>query len=133
MKIIKENPPFYNNIIEAGMNPHSEAIYAYGDIIYNPANIFIPDYLLIHEEVHSKQQGNNPKDWWDRYLSDSYFRIEQESEAYAKQYDFMSSKIKDRNQRYKLLLNISNILASPIYGNIISRYGAYDLIKSKIK
>ncbi len=133
MKILIENPPVYDSIIDHGMRPNERTVYTYGDTLYNPNNLIIPDDLMRHEETHSEQQGNDPDAWWGRYLIDPYFRISQEVEAYANQYDFMCQKIKDRNQRSKILLNISQILSSPVYGNMIGQSDAYQIIKNKAK
>ena len=133
MQIKIEYPPIYEDIISAGMQPHSGTIYTYGDTIYNPGRVEIPEYLMIHEEVHSKQQGADPDAWWGRYLIDQYFRVDQEGEAYAKQYDFMCKKIKDRNQRNRLLIDLSKILASPVYGSCVTTSGAMEIIRKKSK
>jgi hypothetical protein len=133
MKILIEYPPIYEDIINAGMQPHGGTIYTYGDTIYNPGRVEIPEYLMIHEEVHSKQQGADPDAWWGRYLIDQYFRTDQEAEAYAKQYDFMCKKIKDRNQRNRLLIDLSKILTSPVYGLQLSASSAMKFIKDKAK
>jgi hypothetical protein len=133
MKILREYPPIYEDIINYGMHPRQGTIFTYGDTIYNPDGIEIPEYLMIHEEVHSKQQGADPDAWWGRYLIDEYFRIEQETEAYAKQYDFMCKKVKDRNQRNRLLIDIAKIVSSPTYGNVITTSAAMIQIKNKSK
>lgn len=133
MEVLREHPPIYEDIINAGMHPSAGTIFTYGDTIYNPHGVNIPEYLLVHEEVHSKQQGEDPNGWWSRYLDDQYFRIDQETEAYAKQYDFMCKTIKDRNQRNDILIDIARILSSSLYGEVISTSGAITELKKKIK
>ena len=135
MKIIHENPPdkLLNAIINNGMHPHSLVIYTYGDTIYNPSGTDIPDHLLIHEETHCEQQGNDPKGWWIRYLIDQYFRIEQETEAYTRQFAYICTTVKDRNQRHRICLDLAKILAGPIYGNVIGQMNVYQKIKSLSK
>lgn len=115
------------------MHPHEGVIYTYGDVIYNPSNISIPEHLIVHESTHCEQQGNDPDAWWGRYLIDSYFRIEQETEAYARQFAFICRKVKDRNQRHRICLDLARILAGPIYGNVIGQMSAYQKIKSLSK
>lgn len=131
MKILNEKPPIYDAIIQNGMQPHAGVIYTYKDTIYNPSGADIPDHLIVHEETHSRQQGDNPDNWWGRYLTDQYFRIEQESEAYARQFAFICNKVKDRNQRNRILLDLALVLSGPIYGNVISQQNAMKIIKSK--
>ena len=133
MKILNEQPPMLNEILGAGMLPNETTIFTYGDTIYNPGGHELSDHLIEHEETHCDQQGNDPKKWWERYLIDPYFRIEQESEAYANQFAYICAKVKDRNQRAKICLDLARVLSGPLYGNIISQQNAYNTIKVKSK
>ena len=92
----------------------------YGDVIYNPSgnNISLP--LLRHEETHSKQQGNDPKGWWVKYLNDKEFRLSQEIPAYQVQYKEARKLIKDRNKLFKYAVSLAKDLSSEMYGNAIS-------------
>lgn len=130
MQIIKDYPPIYQAIIDAGMNPHEGVIYTYGDAIYNPNGIELPDHLIKHEETHSRQQRSDVDAWWGRYLIDPYFRIDQEVEAYAVQYKFICQTMKDRNQRARVLTDFARTLSGPLYGNIIGHQAAFKMIKS---
>lgn len=136
MKIINENPPNLEMIIGAGMKPTTGTIYTYGDTIYVPnGSTSLPDDLIEHERVHSIQQGSDPDAWWTRFINDQYFRIDQESEAYGYQYNFLCKKFKDRNKRNLILLDLSRLLSSPIYGSVVNQSDARRLIlnKSNIK
>jgi len=80
-----------------------------------------PD-LLIHEQIHFKQQEKLGVDEWvNRYIDDKDFRLEQEIEAYKNQIN----SIKDRNARERMKVWASNILSSKLYGNIINSREAY--------
>lgn len=130
MKIVNEKPPFLDKIISAGMNPNLDrTVFTYGDTIYNPSGKEIPEYLLVHEEVHSKQQGNKPKEWWEQYIKDQKFRLQQETEAYAAQLAFMCSEQRDRNQRARVLHEIAVTLSGPTYGKSID----YQLASKTVK
>ena len=134
MKIKKnEKPPIYDQIVQAGMNPSLNAIYTYGDTIYVPSGREVPDDIIAHEETHCDQQGADPDAWWSRYLDDPYFRIQQETEAYAVQYDFICETTKDRNWRDKILRRMATVLSGPTYGNVIGSQSAYSMIKNKAK
>lgn len=133
MKIINEYPPIYQALLELGMSPSPTVIFAYDNAIYNPSGRHVYDHEEAHEATHFKQQGDDPDYWWDRYMQDPYFRIEQEVEAYANQYDFLCTRIKDRNQRFKVLYDLARILSGPTYGNVISHQSALSLIKNKTK
>lgn len=131
MEIVIGNPPIYNAIIGAGLRPSATTIYTYGDKIYNPNNIFIPDHLMVHEAEHSRQQGADPDYWWGRYLSEPYFRLAEEIKAYHAQYVFACHKHKDRNTRVRFLWQLASSLSGPMYGNIISQITAERMIKNR--
>lgn len=131
MKIINEIPPIFKDLVEAGMQPTQHTLYTYGDAIYNPSGQDIPEDIMVHEEVHMKQQGDNPDYWWSRFIDDQYFRVEQEVEAYAVQYRFMCNKFKDRNKRSQILMHYAKVLSSPIYGGVVGTMAAYQMIKKK--
>lgn len=133
IRIVVSNPPVYDAIIKAGMKPSKNAFYTYGKAIYNPSGVEIPNYIIEHEKVHIRQQGNNFKSWWRRYLRDYTFRINQEAEAYAKQYDFMCKEYKDPNKRNIILIDLARILSSPTYGEMIKSSQSYSMIKGFTK
>ena len=134
MKIENKLPPNFDQIVNSGMRPNRDAtVFTYGDVIYNPSCRDIPPDLIKHEEKHSKQQGDNPSVWWDRYIKEPYFRIDQETEAYAAQYDHVCGNVKDRNYRNGFLLQLADILSSPLYGSLIKKADATKMIKNKAK
>ena len=134
MKILNQLPPNWEQILNSGMRPDPRnTVFTLGDTIYNPSGQEIPDHLIEHEKTHSLQQGNDPNAWWGLYLQDIYFRIDQEVEAYAKQYQTLCKAIKDRNARYKLLYQLAESLASVRYGAVITRTDAMKFIKDKSK
>jgi len=154
MKIVDEKPPIYKALVDAGMQPSEGTLYAYGDKIYNPSGGEIPPDLIVHEEKHIKQQYDlapiikhgeagpstetpdrdleqGAEIWWKRYVEDEYFRLEQELQAYAAQFRYVCKFQKDRNARSKILLNYAAVLSGPMYGNMVSHMGAYEMIKDK--
>ena len=66
----------------------SQAVFCYGDIIYNPSKKELNKDIIHHEEIHSKQQGTDPNNWYHNYLTNPNFRLEQELQAYASQLNF---------------------------------------------
>lgn len=129
MKILNEYPPFWQDILDAGMSPANTILATYGDTIYNPSASDIPEHLMMHEKVHSLSQGDDPQKWWNRYLTDPYFRIDEEVEAYREQYKFICKSVKDRNRRAQILSQLATSLASPMYGSIITHQGAAQFIQ----
>lgn len=106
------------------------AVFTYAPTVYSPNGTNLPPHLVEHEQQHLDQQGDKPQEWWDRYLADPEFRLEQEIEAYQRQYAF-SQKYMNRAERRKLLNKISKDLASPLYGSIISIERAKEVIKNE--
>lgn len=128
MKNENSYPPNFLKI-QATLNPQKGAVYAYGDTIYNPDNITLYEDLVKHEEVHKAQQEKlgNIEVWWDEYLTNPKFRLEQELEAYNKQYLFLKNII--RNKELKEALQEMAHALSHDYGLDIT----YNQAESRIK
>lgn len=138
MNIVNEKPSekLLNGVFGAGMAPDlGNVIFTHGDTIYNPSGRDIPDHLIAHESIHTTQQGDDPDGWWERYLHYSYFRLQQEIEAYAGQFAFICNKVKDRNRRNRVLVDIAMSLSGPTYGSMVSYQGAMKMVKehSRVK
>ena len=86
-------PPNWERI-KAVLNPKEEwnPIFSYGEI-YNPFNVTITPDREVHEKVHAKQQGKDPEGWWNRYLTDKKFRLEEELAAYGAQLAFVQKYV----------------------------------------
>jgi len=133
IEIVKDFPPNYEKIKEILGEAQEGTFYCYGSKIYNPSGIQIPEDLIYHEAIHTNQQGDKADEWWDKYLKDPKFRMEQEIEAYGEQYKWVSNRVKDRNQLAKFLFKISSILSGKMYGNAISYGEAEARIKTFAK
>lgn len=133
MKVLNENPPNLDKIIAAGMNPNvPRTVFTYGDILYNPGGLYIPEHLLVHEETHTRQQGNDPDAWWDRYIKDPEFRLQQEAKAYGRQYAYLArGRDFGLGGREVILKKLARILSSQTYGNLIDFKEAKKLIQRK--
>jgi hypothetical protein len=112
--IIKGWPPNFERILAAFPNADKPGvIFAHGDI-YNPSGNVIPPALMAHEEVHLNRQRNaGPTQWWDRYLTDSEFRYNEELLAHVA--EFKAQRGNDRNQGARLLLATALRLVAPLY------------------
>lgn len=131
MKIVKAVPPNYFDICKVfNIFGKNRIVFTYGDTIYAPnKGGAISDNVKVHEKTHQKQQGDDPKGWWDRYLVDTQFRLDQELEAYRKQYRFFISKNHNINDQFRFLDIIAGDLSGEMYGNIISFEEARELLK----
>ncbi len=127
MKQVKGLPPNYD-LIKLAVNPPPEAIFCYGDTIYNFSGETIPEDTLLHESIHTKQQGKNIEGWWNSWLNDKIFRYQQELEAYAAQYEFIKKHYPQKAVK-EALSEIARNLKS-LYGLDISQGEAESNIRN---
>lgn len=134
MKIVHEFPPNIDDIRNTfDLSNHPDVIFTYGDTVYHPAGTELPQHLKVHEGTHIQQQKvTGAKEWWDRYLVDVDFRLEQELQAYRNQWSIIS-KIRNWREQEWLLNQIAADLASEIYGNVITKAEARKLITTRRK
>lgn len=110
----------------------TDLIVAYGDAIYCPEMGMSKD-LLVHEMVHCERQGFNVRTadrWWERYMREESFRLDEEVLAYRAQYRFCCRVYTDRNKQAKILWVMANDLSSERYGKICTHSEAMQLIKN---
>lgn len=132
MKIFHTTPPNYPQLCAAFPalinNPY--AIFAYGDTIFYPVGDQLPPYKIAHEEVHGAQQHSvGVEYWWDMYIYDKEFRLDEEIPAHHADYIAFCKEFKDKNEQHRYLAHLANQLASKLYGNIISPLGALTRIR----
>lgn len=131
MKILIERPPIYDNL-SLVFPLHRGIIFAYGEDIYNPDDVRVSEDLIVHESVHIKQQKElGPDIWWSKYMRDTDFRLSQEIEAYAEQYNFICRKEQNKQKRFEILKRMAEILSSATYGKCIGLGNALLKIKEK--
>jgi hypothetical protein len=118
MQITTTIPPVFEAAHKQFQINDNSTVYAYGDTLHNPANIYLEIDILVHEETHMMQQQvyeGGAKGWWERYLSDPAFRTSQEIEAYGEQYIYFCYINHDRNAQARQLMEIAKVLAGPMY------------------
>lgn len=136
MKILTAYPPLdlYDRIQERWpeVADMPYVVFAYDGNIYNPSGKEMPLYMIEHEKVHLRQQlqWGGAEVWWYKYLTFDTFRLEQELEAYRQEYECFCAIYKDRNERNAFLQFQATMLSSPMYGGIISKLSAVELIKN---
>lgn len=128
MKIIVGYPPNIEKIRKRFDMKDFTPVFAWGNILYNPSGLPIPDDLMIHEQQHETQQKDKVEEWWNQYLTNDNFRLWQEVEAYRAQYKFVRDKT-DRKSSRNFLRLIAQNLASSLYGHIVTFEKAKELIK----
>lgn len=127
--IVADWPPNIDNI-RAVLPVTERNIFAYSHTIYSPSGTKLPPELIAHEEVHFRQQDKvGVREWWNRFLIDTEFRLEQEVEAHRVEWRTYRRHNKDRNHRASFLAQLSRRLASPMYGGLITAAQAQKLIR----
>jgi len=103
--------------------------FPYGNKIYLFRKDMMTPDLLVHEKTHIEQQKQfkSPKEWWNKYLSDSSFRLGCEIEAYQNQWKFVEENY-NRKDRRGLLEHMSKLLSGRMYGSLIKKREAKNLI-----
>lgn len=124
MRVVIAYPPLIDKIDAAFHIKGQPCLFAWGNKIYNPMNVAIPEPLHRHEEVHGKQQFDcegGIEGWWLRYIDDPAFRLEQEIPAHRAEYLALLRKYGDvRNNRRRFLVHTAVRLAAPLYGKMIT-------------
>ncbi len=132
LKISEDYPPNYDDIKAVFDLSDAKPLFTYGDTIYNPHKADLRPDLLIHEEIHSKQQGEDPKSWWVKYLKDTDFRLSQELDAYALQFHYVKERVK-ADKYFWFLDKLAETLSSKIYGNLLTYQQARTKIRKREK
>lgn len=132
MQVILENPPNIDDIKKV-FTINDTTVFTYGDIIYNPNNCPLDIPIRAHEELHSRQQGDDPEGWWRKYLDNVEFRMEQELAAYQVQFWMQCRIIKNRDVRALNLQKLAETFGGGMYGAMIPLSEAKRLISWKPK
>lgn len=121
-------PPIYAKCKEKfGVTWDQGVIFAYGDKIHS--KYAITDDLIAHELTHIERQAEiGAKEWWDRYLTDRKFRLNEEVLAYRNQLQYCYA-----NYDVETINNIRDRIIyamTTIYGNMCTKEQAKLLLKS---
>lgn len=112
-----ERPPNFEQIL--AVFPHADrpgVIFAYGEDIFNPAGVRIPEFIHVHEVRHcARQFAIGPERWWELYLTDQEFRYTEELLAHVEEYAFQAKSLRDRNSRARLAMRTAARLVAPLY------------------
>ncbi len=120
MRIVIARPPMFDEIDAAFGIADEQVIFAWGEIIYNPSAIVIPQFLMVHERVHGRRQGHSITDWWRKYIEDTEFRLDEEIPAHIAECRERIGGHSNRNIRRARISQTALRLASPIYGRMIT-------------
>lgn len=130
MRVIVAEPPLIE-AIDAKFGVRGQPIlFAFGDVIYNPAGGDVPPELMAHEAVHGERQlklAGGVDAWWQRYLDDDMFRLEEELPAHHAEFLKLVELQRpqwrsERNLRRTMAAHVARKLAAPLYrfGKIVT-------------
>ena len=122
MKVVIDYPPNMDDIDRAfHVKDKPNILYAYGDLIYNPSGVVIPNWLMVHETVHSvRQEDHGVERWWLEYIEDPKFRLNEEIFSHRSEYAQFIRENKDRNIQNKYFHFMAQRLAGPLYANLVT-------------
>lgn len=134
MKIEHAKPPNFDSIVKVFPTAVKKGVlFCWGDTIYNPSNVFVPESLIVHETTHSGQQKSiGTQAWWDMYLTSRDFRFIQELEAHQAEFKYVMEHL-SRAERRSQAVQIAERLASPLYGNMVSVKRAKQILEDYMK
>ncbi|MFP3947127.1 MAG: hypothetical protein ACLFWG_00220 [Longimicrobiales bacterium] len=129
VRIVERNPPNIREI-RAAFDLTGNEIFAWGpDTIFNPSGAHLSPALIAHETEHVRQQNGDPEAWWDRYLRDAEFRLDQEVVAHRAEWEAFKRQKANPRKRRRYLGELARRLASAMYGSMVSPSEARALIR----
>ena len=133
MKIQTGLPPNIDSIRAAGLSDEN-SIFCYGDTLYVPHGKEVPADIQFHEQIHEQQQKvfSSPEFWWQKYIVDKGFRLEEELKAYVAQFQFVKRFYKDKEQK-EALDEFATNLSGPMYKIDLTFHKARTLIRHRAK
>ena len=120
--IIIDRPPIYDRVAALFPIEGKAILFAWGDRIYNPTGIVVPKELIAHELIHGERQGTDEARivaWWEKYLTDSQFRFDEELPAHKAEY--LALVKRHSNKRVLYLDYVAEKLSAPLYGNMVTK------------
>lgn len=119
MIVLNSRPPNFDAIAAVFPIIGKPVLFAWAGFIYNPQGARVGPEKHVHEEVHSRRQGDDPAGWWARYIADPEFRLLEEIPAHYAEYRYLIDHSSGRAGRRKHLAVVAANLASPLYGRMI--------------
>ena len=126
--IISGRPPNFQKILKVFPKAAGKGtIFAYAPYIYVSGKPELSPALTKHEHLHLLRQMmyvSGPEEWWDRYLTDREFRLEEELVAHVEEYKHLQEH-GSRAERRDALKVVADRLSSMLYLlNIIPKQAA---------
>lgn len=129
VEFLHEKPEIYNSLKEKfDIDWDSGVIITYGNKVYSKYEL--SPLKKIHELTHVRQQlAYGVQKWWNEYVENTKFRLEQELEAYRNEIAGLFNRTKDREFRHRYVAQCAKDLSSGMYGNVIEFMNAKQLLR----
>ncbi len=99
---------------------NENVVISFGDFLYADHRPSL-NLILEHEVIHMSRQKNSKFwaiFWWIKYIRNKKFRYAEELMAYRNQFKRIKERVKDRNERARILYALARDLSGDIYGNL---------------
>lgn len=124
-----EKPPVFDQCNVLFGATWENTIFAYAPNIHAEDPKTLSEDVVEHEMIHIARQGEEPQIWWERYLTDPEFRLEEELVAYRRQFFYLRDNKKiDRNDLDKRVRFWVSMLSGQGYGFLTDYQTAYNKI-----
>lgn len=135
--VVHERPPNFDAIAAAFpfVKDRKGVLFTYWPAVYNPDRVHISPWLAEHEATHVEQQrAIGAPAWWERYLVDKAFRLEEEAAAMVAEYLAFcaSTPAPNRARRAEFIDVLASKLSSLVYGYMIRKKDAKRMFKQRI-
>lgn len=128
--ILNTKPPVFEQCKEMFGIDWDYTTFAYYPSIHTKDPNSLSDDIIQHEYIHLKRQKEiGTEVWWEKYLTDNQFRLDEELLAYRRQYNYLKERM-DRNELHRLVMFWSHTLGSKSYGFLIDPKIALKEIKN---
>jgi len=122
-------PPNWRQILLAfpSVDEKKGVYFAWDGTIFSPSGVQPPVDVIVHESIHFGQQDGDPAGWWDKYIEDRAFRLEEEVEAYRGQLWYIR-EVYGRKTARKARQDIAKVLSGPLYRLPLTKAQALNLL-----
>ena len=128
MDFAKDYPPNIDAI--AAVLPGARrpgVVFSFGNTVYVPDGQPLHPAILAHELAHCARQPD-PYAWWERYLADHKFRLDEELVGHRAEYQWYVQQGVKQKRLVTHLREVAAKLSSPLYNVRISEQEARWLI-----
>lgn len=128
-RVLKGFPPNFRDIVNQFPQARARGvIFSYGETVYVNGDTTLPLELRAHEAKHGERQlAIGVAEWWEKYLSDPQFRLEEELIAHKAE---VAAHCGGNRAKRGLIKACAKRLSGPLYGSMMSEATALQLLSA---